>query len=140
MGYFDKYNVYHAGSPPPVVNTAAEIAKAKANIRANQLLESIDAFLVDPANVTSAGLIWDILGSLRGPDSVHDGQRVKESATIPVRRAAFPKLATASGNGLADFYRPSLSLDSVKSVSTHFNSHTANALIALRALGRIPGR
>lgn len=77
--------------------------------------------------------LWAILTALRGPDE--DPTRlVKEAQTVPVRRAAFPRLAqTGRANGrLADFgdglYR---ALPRVHYPDSHFDGHINDAVIAL---------
>jgi hypothetical protein len=62
------------------------------------LLDQIDSFFITEEAADTRPL-WDILTALRGPDN--DDEEAKETTTIPIRRAAFPRLsADAQGDGM----------------------------------------
>lgn len=69
------------------------------NPATRKMLDAIDKFLALPAHVKSGASLelWDVLAALRGPDS-QDGIS-KSGATVPVRRAAFPRCAARGPNG-----------------------------------------
>lgn len=56
----------------------------RARLRAQ--LDQIDQWLTEPGG----GALWDVLSALRGPD---DESISKGTTTIPIRVAAFPKMA-----------------------------------------------
>lgn len=66
---------------------------------ARALLDAIDDFLCRCD--VAAGEVWDVLTALRSADSMpaHDasGLDVKVHTTLPIRRAAFPRLAMRLG-------------------------------------------
>lgn len=73
---------------------------------AADVLDLIDQFLIDHRNNyfigsgyhrAEAAKLWDVLTALRGPDSCRE--KLKECATIPIRRAAFPKFIEAMRAG-----------------------------------------
>lgn len=104
------------------------------------MLNQIERYLLNSPRDRSRAL-WDILTALRGPD---DGdEQVKDAATIPIRRAAFPKLAELmiglnptgalfhrwnSGGAHTPYVEPT-------DAATHFRVHATQAA---RALGLIP--
>lgn len=105
-------------------------------------LDQLDAVLAK--NDMVAAKVWAVLTGLRGPDTA--GQDYKQSATVKIRRAAFP-LTTKAGEDetlgssrsfpVADFGRSdvdnsTLSMSPDKEEQWHFNSHID---AAARALG-----
>lgn len=99
--------------------------------KTQQMLDQIDAALA--ANDTSSQELWDILSALRGPDNYANYNR-KETGTVYVRQAAFPKTAE-SGN----FYRAQMKpfegpLDLTYHTvdeDMHFEGHLQQAFTAL---------
>lgn len=93
------------------------------------ILNRIDRFLLK-GNAASRDL-WNILSALRGPDEGYH-RHSKRFTTVPVRRKAFPLLATAAMNSLhyipADLsqkvFRPG-------NHSDHFSRHIRSAAMAL---------
>lgn len=79
--------------------------------------------------------LWAILTALRGPD---DGDyEMKSRTTVPVRRAAFPRLARNIQRAyhIADF--DSSEPLPVVAFSSHFNGHIADAVIALKRVSAL---
>ena len=54
-------------------------------------LDAVDAVLVEGG--IDAIHLWDILSAQRGPDTDDYGETIKDTYTVPIRRAAFPRLA-----------------------------------------------
>jgi hypothetical protein len=57
------------------------------------MLDELDTFFVTE-EVADTEALWAILSALRGPDD--DDCRLKDHTTIPIRRAAFPRLTANS--------------------------------------------
>lgn len=78
--------------------------KVKKALTLRQVLDVVDSALVKQDG--EARKLWWVLTALRGPDD-ENKYSLKQSGTVPIRRAAFPKLVKASNNGqyneLADF-------------------------------------
>lgn len=82
---------------------------------------------------TDATDLWDILSALRGPDdrrAYGDPRGSKKSATVPIRRAAFPRLAEKDDvvGKIADFYPSTFN---VPDSFDHFTRHARDAWDAL---------
>jgi hypothetical protein len=58
--------------------------------KVREILDTLDAFFTTE-DLKDTKPLWDILSALRGPDN--SDEEVKDSTTIPIRCAAFPKLA-----------------------------------------------
>lgn len=63
------------------------------NPRLRGILDQIDEVLAEES--TTSGALWDVLTALRGPDW-EESDQVKDSATVPIRVAAFPRTAQAT--------------------------------------------
>lgn len=78
--------------------------------------------------------LWDVLSALRGPDSSNYSD--KAEATVPIRRAAFPKLAQPEKhNRIPASFGSKFSLTKVKlsnNSSIHFRTHIKQAAKALK--------
>jgi hypothetical protein len=107
------------------------------------MLDQLDAFFIDEEHADTK-VLWDVLSALRGPDNDVQSD-LKNTSTIPIRTAAFPRLArlehskyrelyreldTASfkttaifGNGTERFHQPD--------VVDHFTAHLRRAQKAL---------
>lgn len=74
-----------------IANAATTISTVDTTVR--KMLDAIDRFLVQPENRRNGASrqLWLILSALRGPDSSND--RIKDQITVPIRRAALPRLA-----------------------------------------------
>lgn len=87
------------------------------------------------------GPLWDVLSALRGPDVLLGTDDVKTVYTIPVRRAAFPKLIYGGHNCAASFNSgyTNLKLTSAGASDTggrHYGRHIRDAVDALKFIGR----
>lgn len=110
--------------------------------KVNEVLDTIDEFLSDE-NISryEREYLWDILTALRGPDA-KDSYTVKDRTTIPIRRAAFPKVAKHAEGGNyfvpADFGNAEhmFNLDWGEETDAHFEYHAQNAASALDFINR----
>ncbi len=98
-----------------------------------QALNQIDGWLCD-AVIGEA--LANVLAALRGPDSTF-ADHIKQTTTVPIRRAAFPKLAAKVAS--AGMYGVGWSMDPQRfdqtdayRVSTHFGAHIEWASSALK--------
>lgn len=116
------------------------------NPKLREFLDQIDRMLLDPE---VGGSLADVLSALRGPDDLDGRQRLKEQTTIPIRRAAFPRVCEINipsqvplifprTNDTArtrwDTYRPSGQAEGVFLNRTrwgHFENHAQDAAHAL---------
>lgn len=104
-----------------------------------KMLDAIEKFLLSKRNVDSGATreLWDVMTALRGPD--RGGDASKEGCTIPVRRAAFPRIAkqcefggSATGALFSTtlFGAPVVGRTSVEEFA-HFRFHARRAFQAL---------
>lgn len=114
--------------------------------RVRELLNTIDNMLMKQDTYEEAkdsSDLWSVLSALRGPDSGDD--RVKDKTTVLIRRAAFPR-TTREGRGTPQAvftgvydFRPEVLMETVnEAVDHHFESHIAQAALALGILKPIP--
>lgn len=107
-------------------------------------LDAIEEVLLE--RDSDARNLWSVLTALRGPDDDQDdgNDRRKINATIPIRRAAFPRVAAqplsyeVGAFGKPDvpyLYRDSYMARGAMYGRTHFEYH---AELAALALGLIP--
>lgn len=122
-------------SPPPRYDEIAPLpySALDATPRVRAALTAVEDVL---AGLDSdAGDLWAILTALRGPDEERTTN--KYFATVPVRRAAFPRLAQNSFRStgmLANFgseYSPPIASISFDYPYTHFKGHIISAVAAL---------
>lgn len=107
--------------------------------RTREVLDQIDAVL-SKGNVVSEE-VWNVLTALRGPDNGES--EPKRVATVPIRRAAFPRTTEAHNNFgstvfLADFGASTSKYDLNSGYDQddwHFDVHAQNAA---QILGLIP--
>lgn len=102
---------------------------------AREMLDQLDEFFVSEAiSGLSKSQLWDVLSALRGPDMSDSHQR-KVDTTIPIRRAAFPKLTDSRHRhsiSAAFGYDDSKYNGPTKDSSApHFEYHVAQAAYAL---------
>lgn len=107
---------------------------------ARDVLNIIDDFLsLGGVNDCERKMLWDVLTALRGPDD--ETYSLKMESTIPIRRAAFPKIASNSriqretllatfGTAQYKFNRHVFDTGRY----SHFGSHVINAASALNIL------
>jgi hypothetical protein len=104
---------------------------------AKEMLALLDTFLSD-ADLTESKKLWDVMTALRGPDNKSD--TFKDHYTIPVRVAAFPKLAAMNGRETGSIfytfddqhgYRPDSKDGGYGSPLEHFVQHAHKAAFAL---------
>lgn len=130
MAAFENNNSYQEGNVKP---------------ETREMLDRIDDFLVnDDIPELAKSQLWDVLSALRGPDEMNK-DALKSTTTIPIRRAAFPKMANyfqsyqvraAWGNETYDFRLPTFPLDSSSSryIFDHFILHVTHAARTLGIL------
>lgn len=68
---------------------------ARAPKTARQMLDKIDRFLIT-AGSEEASKLWNVMAALRGPDDDAGDSYLKGRTTVPIRKAAFPRV-NASG-------------------------------------------
>lgn len=109
-----------------------------------EILNTIDEVLAKQDELS--GQLWNVLTGLRGPDhtSWKEAYEEKHRATVPIRRAAFPKTAALEDNNIADFgVNPEDSIYHVgsdeSSLSWHFDNHSDAAARALDIFPRWAG-
>jgi hypothetical protein len=132
-----------APAPIPVsVSVSAPASVLSVSATAKSVLESVVSVL--NSDTDDAGILWDILTALRGPDNSDD--KVKNKTTARIRHVIGLKSSTRSGaitntekpvgaNQITYFWA---TLDAVRthvSAEPHFLSHYTKALIGLRKLG-----
>lgn len=114
-------------------------AVKRADKTARDVLNMLDTFLSsDKTDNDERQKLWNILTALRGPDN--DDIYQKERTTVPIRRAAFPKMAEQSDIWPCGAQFMSFSIANVPDFTprdddTHFDFH---ARAAARALGLYP--
>jgi hypothetical protein len=91
-------------TPPATPADQPELIVKPKTVR--EMLDVIDVFLTENRNEpglalhgytpTLAAQLWDVLSALRGPDS--SDLAIKSKTTIPIRRAAFPRLTAEIAN------------------------------------------
>lgn len=111
---------------------------------AREMLDLIDDFFTDMSiPVDESRKLWDVLSALRGPDEIHrvdSTPNQKATATIPIRRAAFPKVAAAYLNSDmwerigGAFGTINHKFDSRFIGQGHFREHAVNAATALNLI------
>lgn len=114
-------------------------AARKKPLTLNTALKQIEKMLLTK---TVGGPLWDVLSALRGPDC-EDPPRgdIKNKYTVPVRRAAFPRLiyAThkcAAGFGPRETKASGLDSNYTRAGGDHFARHITAAVHALRTINR----
>jgi len=65
--------------------------------KVREVLDTIDAMLTQ-GEAQDARDLWDVLAALRGPDT--DNDELKDRTTVPIRRAAFPKMTALYEAGI----------------------------------------
>lgn len=118
--------------------TVAKGKKSKKPLTLRQVLNVIDTALA--RDDTASSKLWDVLTALRGPDDPEQ-YRQKETGTIYIRQAAFPKTAEsvkeAGGYAHGAQYFRSKYYDYaphslvVPKETGHFNGHLRRAIAAL---------
>src|SRR6266404_4013913 len=99
--------------------------KKKKPLTLRQVLNVIDARLAKGG--VDAGKLWDVLSALRGPDE--DVKHNKDTTTVPIRLAAFPKTARLSWPP-AQFTNGDRPIE-VPDTDGHFERHIRVAAYAL---------
>jgi hypothetical protein len=109
---------------------------ARAPKTARDMLDTLDKFLATGQD--EAKTLWDVLTALRGPDNGSD--QAKEHATIPIRRAAFPRTTEAYRHKGDVFYigadfgyyeEPITEIELPPIVEDHLRFHVEYAAVAL---------
>ena len=101
--------------------------------KVREMLDQIDTFLTTES-IDDVRELWNVLTALRGPDVASD-HKSKVYATMPIRRAAFPKVVAMHAEGIRfvgaaflgdePYVRPEADSD------WHFQSHAVSAAHAL---------
>ena len=106
------------------------------NVR--EMLDKIDTFLT--GDIADARALWDVLSALRGPDN-GDGES-KLDSTLPIRRAAFPKVLAMHEEGSrflnAAFLGNNELFDLHRAGGEHYTAHARKAAIALGLIHENP--
>lgn len=107
---------------------------------AAEVLDVLDEFL-STADKGQRKALWDVLVSLRGPDSQDRALKVRTTARIRAR--AFPRAAAQSGPaGVTVFPMETVNQDGLpvhvtsEELREHFGWHAQKAWLALDGMGR----
>lgn len=109
---------------------------ARAPKTARQMLDKIDRFLLTAGSEESSKL-WNVMAALRGPDDDTGDSYLKGRTTVPIRKAAFPRV-NASGrsrhvtNG-ATFWGET-AVDIAADEVGHFFTHVRDAARSLKEM------
>lgn len=102
---------------------------------ARQMLDQIDAFLVQHNDRLPARELWNVLTALRGPDI--PARYTKKRTTVPIRAAAFPRLCALGLFDLAEIQITEYQRDPIDGATgSHFLSHVMAAANALNLLSQ----
>lgn len=97
---------------------------------AKMMLEKLDDFFAsDDVEVDAKQEVWNVLSALRGPDKREDS---KLYTTVPIRRAAFPRMAATVCYLPVAFGFPTTEYLGPKEAPVdHFHYHVYQAAVTL---------